>query len=1228
MADVFLSYASKDADRAQAVATQLEDAGYSVWWDRELLSGQRFTQSIQRELGQAAAVVVMWTKASIESEWVYSEARRGSQRGVLVQVRTLDLTIDDIPPPFDAFHCSTIEDTDALLRSVAALAEASSESVSQDSVPEISIPSTQPGPERKVVTALVAELDATSGLDPEDYESVLSPYKTRLRQAAEEFGGTPDNGSGMSVTALFGVPRSHEDDPERAVRSALAMVAAAAELTARGGASLTLRVGISTGQTLVSADSVVTGDIVTVAHRLQAAAPEGAILVSQETYAATRATIVYGARDESTWLVVGSRGSTGEDLADASRPMVGREDELAQLERSFSRAVRESSVQLVTIVAEPGLGKSRLVQAFRDWIDASEELVTWRQGRCPPYGDTIAHAALSDIVKAQTGILDSDPPDVAHGKLENAVRALVAETDIDDQLPWLVARLAPLVGLPSTDTPQEELFTAWRRFLESLATTGPLVLVFEDLHWADESTLAFLAHVLDWTVGVPLVILATARPELYDRTPAWAAGHRNAVTLTLTPLSDVETAQLLTTLLGTRVLPAELHAALLTRAAGNPLYAREYVSTLTVQPEPDRVRVEEQTLSLPGTVQAVIAARLDTLPADSKRLLQAASVIGHLFWSGALAAITEGDESTVQARLHELVRRDHLRPSRSSRIADQAEYTFAHALIADVAYAQLPRSERGRLHVGIAEWHAARVTDADVSPDSAVVAFHYQRAHEIAVLAGDTAALAALAAIVATWCTHAAEHARTTDLHTALAYAARTVALTAADEPARARRLILLGDLQALAGLDRQAEETLAEAGRVATDVNHDPTLRAYTLLRLSRAVVDYSRCLELVTEAISILEGEPVGLELVEAYRLRAWLGYYFLRPDQQAVAYADRALHLIDRLDVVVPAREVISTLRIRGVLGHFTGEPAGIDYLRQALDLATEHNETDLKSVVYDDLASCEFFMVSAGSAVTYAELAVESASECGLQSTLLAQAANLVELYVIIGRTDEAVHLSDEVATLCRDVETVRAWNGLRSYQAWAFVVRGDADRARQTLRVFQEHVVEEDDVGYALLLALELQGPAPKTGSPDDVAAVLSFLEDPDRADLYDQYLARLARVLVANDAVDSLVAVIEHTPTAERKLVGNNILSARAVLAEALEQVPEALTLFEEAAVAWQEYGYPLEQAHALIGTARCLSSLGRSARPVLQQAHDILEEIGARPLLEETRRLLASAAS
>jgi class 3 adenylate cyclase len=667
MADVFLSYASEDADRAIGVVKVLEDAGYSVWWDRHLLSGERFTESIQRELAQAAAVVVVWTPASVQSEWVYSEARRGNQRKALLQVRSADVTIDDIPAPFDAFHCPLIEDADALLRSVAALTQPGGGPTQARSTPSFATP--KPGPERKVITALVAELESESGLDPEDYETVVAPYLARLRSAVDGYGGTLDTGSGMLVTALFGAPRSHEDDPQRAALSALEMLEAVSELNAAGGHRFSLRAGISTGAALVSAGARVTGDTVASAHRLQAAAPQDAVLASHETYLASRAAIEYEPHD-SCWRVVRGRGSVGEDLADASRPMIGRQDELAQLQGAFSRAVRESSVQLVTIVGAPGLGKSRLVQAFFEWIDGLERLVTWRQGKCPPYGDAVAYAALGEIVKAQTGILDSDDSGTATRKLTDAVTALVADTDLAEQASWLTARLAPLVGLQGGEASQEELFTAWRRFLEALAATGPLVVVVEDLHWADSALLDFLTHLLEWIVGMPLVIVATARPELYDKAPNWAAEHRNATTLTLAPLDEADTEQLVTSLLG-RELPPGLLAAVVSRAAGNPLYAREYATILSEQAIPDLEEDQVKVLvdSLPGSVQAVIAARLDTLTVESKRLLQCAAVIGHTFWSGAVVALTGGDEDSTEKSLHDLVRRDYLRLARASRIA-------------------------------------------------------------------------------------------------------------------------------------------------------------------------------------------------------------------------------------------------------------------------------------------------------------------------------------------------------------------------------------------------------------------------------------------------------------------------------------------------------------------------------------------------------------------------------
>jgi class 3 adenylate cyclase len=432
---------------------------------------------------------------------------------------------------------------------------------------------------------LVGFTAASDGADPEEVQAALSPYHARARTEIERFGGTVEKFIGDAVMAAFGAPVVHEDDPERAVRAGLALLGAVDDLNRTHRLDLAVRIGIATGEAVVSTgarpergEGMLAGDVVNTAARLQTSAPVGAVLLGQSTRDATRAAIEYEPHEPVTvkgksgplpvWVAVRARGYVGEALTEASQPMVGRDDELSALQRAYSRAVREDSVQLVTIVAEPGLGKSRLVQAFSGWVDAREELVTWRQGRCPSYGDAVTYAALGEIVKAQTAILDTDSPEVATAKLTDTVHALVDGTDLAPQESWLVARLAPLVGLQASGTSQEELFTAWRRFLETLAMTSPLILVFEDLHWADPAMLDFLTHLLEWVVGFPLVIIATTRPELYDTAEHWGSGHRNSTTLTLLPLSDAENAQVVTSLLGTAVLPADLHAALLAKAAG------------------------------------------------------------------------------------------------------------------------------------------------------------------------------------------------------------------------------------------------------------------------------------------------------------------------------------------------------------------------------------------------------------------------------------------------------------------------------------------------------------------------------------------------------------------------------------------------------------------------------------------------------------------------------------
>jgi len=300
----------------------------------------------------------------------------------------------------------------------------------------------------------------------------------------------------------------------------------------------------------------------------------------------------------------------------------------------LERVKRESSPQLVTLVGVPGIGKSRLVAELSEVIEREPELITWRQGRSLPYGEGVAFWAFAEMVKAQAGVLSSDTEEVAGQKLHDAVAAVVEEADAA----WVEARLQPLLGLGQRAEDRDESFGAWRRFVEALADRRPTVLIFEDLHWADDDLLDFVDYLVDWATGVPLLVVGTARPELLDRRPGWGGGKRNAITVSLAPLDDLETAKLIAGLLDRPVLPAETQEQLLERAGGNPLYAEQFARMLAERGEAGE---------LPETVQGIIAARLDALAPEEKALLQDASVIGKLFWTGALEAVSgiEGREA-------------------------------------------------------------------------------------------------------------------------------------------------------------------------------------------------------------------------------------------------------------------------------------------------------------------------------------------------------------------------------------------------------------------------------------------------------------------------------------------------------------------------------------------------------------------------------------------------------
>jgi DNA-binding SARP family transcriptional activator len=593
--------------------------------------------------------------------------------------------------------------------------------------------------ERKVVTVFFADLvDLTATaerLDPEDIRAFLTPYHAHIRSELERFGGRVEKIVGYAVMALFGAPVAHEDDPERAVRAALAI----RDWLARQDGPQQARIAVATGEAHVTLGALATegepvavGDVVKTATRLQAAAPINGVLVGERTFRATRHAVKYREAEPvatkgksapiRAWEAVGVLAQPGVDPSRHHSPFVGRERELAALYERFAWAASEGLPQLVTILGVPGIGKSRLVSELEQAAAAAAQPAKWRQGRSLPYGDGVSLWALGEMVKAEAGILESDPTENAERKLRNAVRRIVEDPGEADRIAKYVGILLGVGGEEAATADRRSEFAAWRHFIEALADEGPLVLVFEDLHWADDALLDFIDELVDGVGGVPLLVVATARPELLERRPGWAGGKASALTISLPPLSESDTRRLVAELLEQPVVPAEGQEALLARIGGNPLYAEQFC----------RMLVEQGRLeALPESLHGIIAARLDALADVEKRLLQDASIIGKVFWLGALDAmhgIARGDADEL---LRSLVRREFVQRARHSSVAGDSEYAFRHELLRDVAYDQIPRARRGEGHRRVAEWidSLGRADDhAELLAHHYLAALDYRRA--------------------------------------------------------------------------------------------------------------------------------------------------------------------------------------------------------------------------------------------------------------------------------------------------------------------------------------------------------------------------------------------------------------------------------------------------------------------------------------------------------------------
>ncbi len=665
------------------------------------------------------------------------------------------------------------------------------------------------------------------------------------------------------------------------------------------------------------------------------------------------------------------------------------------------------------------------------------------QGHSLPYGEAVTFWALGEMVKGHAGILESDTADETAEKLSRVVTEVIAE-------PADAARverhLRPLAGLETEDIGagdrRSEAFAAWRRFLEALAERRPLVLVFEDLHWADDDLLDFVDHLLDWATGVPILVLVTARPELLVRRPAWGGGTVNSSTIRLSALSDTETRSLLDELLGRSALSAEAHRTLLERAGGNPLYAQEFARMLT-----DR----RGELTLPESIHGIIAARLDSLPREEKELLQDGAVVGRVFWLGALGS----ERWRLEETLHSLERKEFVRRERSSSVGGEAEYSFSHALVRDVAYEQIPRSQRAAKHRAAAEWieSLGRLED-----HAEMLAHHYVQALDYADAAGEPAEQVAEQAARAF--REAGNRAFSLNAYPAASrYYERALAISP-----NADLLLSLAEAQARAGDMPAAKQTYLKAA--------DEARRAGAVDQLARAALGYGgrfvwarawgdeRLVPLLEEALDALPREDSDLRVRLLARLAAGPLRDTLPPEprmamcreaveiarrlgnQATLAYALDGLHCSNWSPDVLRERLQIAgeLIEVAAGVGDAEREYAGHDYRFHAMigigDLPAARSELETKTALAEELGQpAQLWDLAAGRAMlalfegrlTDAEATTLEALELGRSAqTANAKVAFDLQMYALRREQGRLAEVVDSVKRAVDDYPAYPIW----------------------------------------------------------------------------------------------------------------------------------------------------------------------------------------------------------
>ena len=1100
-----------------------------------------------------------------------------------------------------------------------------------------------PVAERRLVSVLFADLVGFTMLsesrDAEEVRELLSRYFDSCKRLIALYGGTVEKFIGDAVMAVWGTPVAQEDDAERAVRAALDLVAMVSALGQEVGASeLRARAGVLTGEAAVTlgaeGEGMVAGDLVNSASRIQSAAEPSSVLVGERTRRASEAAIAY--EDAGTHVLKGKTepvplfralrvtGARGGALKSEGLepPFVGRERELRLVKELFHASANDRKSHLVLVLGVAGIGKSRLSWEFEKYVDGVVQDVWWHRGRCLAYGEGVAYWALAEMVRMRCGIAEEEEAASARAKLQAALAEYIPDPD---ERRWVEPRLAHLLALgESVVGDQENLFSAWRILFERLAERSPTVLVFEDMQWADAGLLAFLEYMTEWSHNLPLFVLVLARPELTERRPSWGAARRGFTSVFLQPLSPQAMSDLLAGLVPG--LPEELCARILARAEGIPLYAVETVRMLLdrglLAREGDVFRPvgSIETLEVPETLHALIAARLDSLKPEERHLLQDASVLGKVFTKHGLTALTGMADAELEPLLGALVRKEMLSIQADPRSPEHGQYSFLQDLVKWVAYDTISKRDRKTKHLAAADFLQS-LASAEEDETIEVVASHYLDAYAAAPDDAD------------------AETIRTKARETLVRAAERAASLAANAEAQRGfeRAIELTGEplvqadlyerAGAAAAIGARTEEASAHFERsIALFGAHGATHPAARVsARLAEIHWDRGRLeqgLESMERSLSVLSEEPDE----DVAWLSAQVGRFrFFAGDREVASQRiETALTLAEALSLPEVLSEALNTKSL--VLISQGRRVEGSLLLRHALEVALEHDKPSAALRAYYNLADAASSQADRyEDAAEIVKQGIEHARKVGNRYWEWALLGFGYPFYAL-GAWDEVLAMRDELPHEDWTRARLALGTGLCSAVP-VYVHRGQLGEARRMVDAvaeFQRSADLQERSYYGFATAQILLAAGDPAGALRIAESV--FAENKSTGYALDAVKEAFGLALQAAlelnrlEKADELLSIVERLPPGLRpQFLNAQVARFRAQVAARSGDSPEAERLFKGAAGLFQELAVPFHLAVTRLEHAEWLAAQGRpdEAQPLLTEAREIFEQLEARPWIE-----------